>query len=593
MGSDSPENSALEEKSSTVCYLCRQRKTKCDRILPRCGFCVKAKANCHYVAKPKKRGLRAGYVSQLENRIESLEQEVKFLKDENKRSSEVPNPAPTPAPVARSATPQQITPSASVASSEVRPSIFSPALTAASSHQSQHKRTDAESDAAVADLMSLPHGYMYTLADLWFKETQPWLPILGRQHIQMALEVLPMPLSHIDDVVLKAVIALEIAYSSQAIGLGYHGRHRLSRHLRSQVVDEAFSKPSLNSLQALLIIAILDYGADNIPSTFSLLSVCRRMCENIGLFRKLLNQMALQSPAQIGPPAIGSNTGEELAIPLTWATLAMDAVSTLGISWRDVSAALVDHLSSVAYISTPDLKDSFRSHTHLAAIGLQPLHTFIYDHERGRYEQARGEAHATCDEIYHNFMSYIRSQPSTSYTLLADGHIDFDPNLVHTSILAHASVIILYQRLVEFDGPSFNEVPLQRCLQACEDVVAALQSISDADTELNSPILAHLIFVAARFKLLVYRRLDQQREPTFDILMHGINMCGRRWEVARRLDIVMRAAIAEVYTSKSSSLPVDFWKVDKSHLDISEELKEWVEGCKHSLYVGALNGPYM
>ena len=58
-----------EDESPTVCYLCRQRKTKCDRKLPRCGYCVKAKINCQYVAQPKKRGLRAGYVSELEARI--------------------------------------------------------------------------------------------------------------------------------------------------------------------------------------------------------------------------------------------------------------------------------------------------------------------------------------------------------------------------------------------------------------------------------------------------------------------------------------------------------------------------------------------
>lgn len=58
-----------EDESPTVCYLCRQRKTKCDRKLPRCGYCVKAKINCQYVAQPKKRGLRAGYVSELEARL--------------------------------------------------------------------------------------------------------------------------------------------------------------------------------------------------------------------------------------------------------------------------------------------------------------------------------------------------------------------------------------------------------------------------------------------------------------------------------------------------------------------------------------------
>lgn len=58
-----------EDQSLTVCYLCRQRKTKCDRKLPSCGFCLKAKVNCRYVAQPKKRGLRAGYVSELEARL--------------------------------------------------------------------------------------------------------------------------------------------------------------------------------------------------------------------------------------------------------------------------------------------------------------------------------------------------------------------------------------------------------------------------------------------------------------------------------------------------------------------------------------------
>lgn len=67
--SPSSEASESDQKSATVCFLCRQRKTKCDRNLPSCGFCLKAKVECQYVPKPKKRGLRAGYVSQLENRI--------------------------------------------------------------------------------------------------------------------------------------------------------------------------------------------------------------------------------------------------------------------------------------------------------------------------------------------------------------------------------------------------------------------------------------------------------------------------------------------------------------------------------------------
>ena len=556
------------------------------------------------MTKIKKRGLRAGYVSQLENRIgntpvesqsvvsdlkaESLEQDVRKFKHEGTTvfptspettlsSAFVTDPTPVLSPTLSG-------PSSPPTSTPIKISPSKPPL------PHQH-RGHIDTDAAITDLATLPHAYLHTLVDLWFKENQPWLPIMSRQHLQAALEELPVPVTHIDDLVLKAVIALQLAYSSQAICLGYYGRHRLSQHLRSEVVNEAFSKASLKALQALLVVAILDYGSDNIPSTFSLMSVCRRICENIGLFRRLLNQMQTQSPTQVGPPAIGTNTGEELAIPLTWASLAVDAVSTLGISWRDVSAAVMDHLSSVAYVSTPDLRDSFRSHIHLAAIALQPLHNFLYEHEQGRYDQGKARAFATCDEVYQNLMNYVRCQPPTSYTLLADGLIDFDPNLVLTSILSHASVVILYARLVEGEGSSCNEVPLQRSLQACEDMAMAVRSISDADLELNTPLLCTMLFVAARFKLLMYRKMSQARESIFDTLMHGLNMCGRRWALARRLDIVLRAAIVELDTGNISSLPADFWKVGKSHMDIFEELKEWVEEKKQSLYIGALNGP--
>ena len=51
------------------CLLCRHRKAKCDRRKPRCGLCIKNDMDCEYVVMQKKRGLRAGYVSELERRL--------------------------------------------------------------------------------------------------------------------------------------------------------------------------------------------------------------------------------------------------------------------------------------------------------------------------------------------------------------------------------------------------------------------------------------------------------------------------------------------------------------------------------------------
>ena len=449
-----------------------------------------------------------------------------------------------------------------------------------------------ESDAALRDLMSLPRSYISTLADLWFKETQSWAPLLDQQYIQAAIEDLPTPIDSIDDIELRAVVAIKLSYSSLAITLGYRGRHRLSQYLRSQVLTEAMSQPSLSSVRAMLIIAFLDYGNDMIPSTFSLLSVCRRTCEHLGLFPHLLQQMEQESPAQVGPPSTDPGGTEASKIAVSWGTLALDAVSTLGVSWRDVSAALIDHLNSVAYVSNKDLRDSYRTHVHLAAIGLQPVHAFMHDTAKESNDQALSDMLETCDGIYYNLMGYVQSQPTTSYTMLADGLIEFDPCLVHTGILAHAAVIISYQRLID-PMQATPEVAMSRCMQACEDLALCIRSMSDADAELNTPLLAHFFFVAARFKLVVYKATGSRSlEPTFDILMHGINMCGRRWKLARRLDMALRAASLEVDSVESTSLPAAFWDLKYSHLDISETLKGWLAAQKPSLYLETINGPY-
>lgn len=439
--------------------------------------------------------------------------------------------------------------------------------------------------------MTLPNAYMFTLAETWFKENQPWCPILSHEHILSAVSSLPTPVDYIEDIELRAVLALEVSYSTQAICLGYHGRRRLALYLRSQVLTEAISQPSLSSVRALIIIGLMDYGMDNIASTHSLMSVCRRTCEHLGLFQKLLNQIEGESPAQVGPPAANTSDRDTQMISVTWGTLALDAVSTMGVRWRDASAALVDHLAGIAYVSTPYLRDSYRAHMHLAAIGLQPVHQFLHERSRIQVHDVDDQTLLKCDDMYQNLMSYVHAQSRTSYTILENGLVDFDPNLVHTETLVNATIIIIYQGLIDFQA-GMPEIALQRCLKVCnEDMVTLIRSISDADAELNTPLLAHFFFVGARFKLVMCKQLSEPTDIAFDTLMHAINMCARRWQVARRLDIVLRGAVAELHEG-TVGLPAEFWDLKHSHLDISESLKDWTVSHRGITLEASLSGPY-
>ncbi|DAA75148.1 TPA_exp: putative C6 transcription factor [Trichophyton benhamiae CBS 112371] len=57
------------------CELCKQRKVKCDRSQPSCGWCARNGHPCEYKER-KKPGLRAGYGRELEQRLDRLEEVI-------------------------------------------------------------------------------------------------------------------------------------------------------------------------------------------------------------------------------------------------------------------------------------------------------------------------------------------------------------------------------------------------------------------------------------------------------------------------------------------------------------------------------------
>ncbi|KAK4154076.1 fungal-specific transcription factor domain-containing protein [Chaetomidium leptoderma] len=61
---------------SVSCELCKQRKVKCDRGQPSCGWCTRNGAVCEYKER-KKPGLRAGYGRELEQRLDNLEEKLR------------------------------------------------------------------------------------------------------------------------------------------------------------------------------------------------------------------------------------------------------------------------------------------------------------------------------------------------------------------------------------------------------------------------------------------------------------------------------------------------------------------------------------
>ncbi|SLM35384.1 fungal specific transcription factor domain-containing protein [Lasallia pustulata] len=67
----------------TACCRCRQRKTRCDAGLPRCGPCERSNTDCEYFDTAKGTKISRSYVIHLQDRVRALEAELGRLTQED------------------------------------------------------------------------------------------------------------------------------------------------------------------------------------------------------------------------------------------------------------------------------------------------------------------------------------------------------------------------------------------------------------------------------------------------------------------------------------------------------------------------------
>ena len=400
----------------------------------------------------------------------------------------------------------------------------------------------------------------------------------------------------IPNIVLKALVSLTVSHSSQAIVFGYESRRRTCERLRSQVLSTAIGQSSLETLQALLVIAIYDYGYDNFPSAWNLLSICKRICETKGLATQRRDGSTERAPGLEGIAHLPDYHHSQM-IYVAWMVHTMDCAISLGARWRPQSVVQLPQLPDNTADGNFSVSVSLQAAFELPFTGLGLVQRILHSRADQSSIELDAETFERSDEAFRVLMSYTDKRYQPSYTLQTDGSITFDTNAVLTTIMANAAAIVLYQRYLML--PSVYSAPLsesaiavQRCQDACDQMINTISTVADSDVEFISPVLALHLFVAARFHLARVRRHSQRRPARFDLLMHALNMCGRRWPIARRLDIVLRAAIVELDSGGGPAVPAPFWDLRQSALDIDDALRQWVKQLAPTVYVGSLNGPY-
>lgn len=156
-----------------------------------------------------------------------------------------------------------------------------------------------------------PYDLLYALVDLYFEHINTWCPIL---HRRTTLDTFfgPSPLEEADRIVLYAIVATTLRFSSDA-RLTEESRKRYHGCSKQKVLLYGLENSSVKALQALVILALDLVGSSNGPPGWKLLALITRSVVQLGL--AVESKSSLVSPVY---PSIYTLRAVTLPEPRNW-----------------------------------------------------------------------------------------------------------------------------------------------------------------------------------------------------------------------------------------------------------------------------------
>ncbi|KAM0444285.1 hypothetical protein ACHAPV_007650 [Trichoderma viride] len=327
---DSGTQTAKRKRPISVsCELCKQRKVKCDRGQPSCGWCKRHGQKCEYKER-KPPGLRAGFGRFLENRSREMELRLDKMEEILRQHSELLQTSPLPSLRPDNSEPAGQTGRQNLASDHDTQSENSHTLGSSKLYQASHLSNNVlynsqptngppaptsteqgpndfhgrapsagnvstqpniglptatpTSGAALpsSDTDDLPpYNLVYNLVDLYFKHINTWCPILHRRTTLDSLFGIS-DLQESDRVLLHAIVATTMRFSSDP-RLTEERRHHYHRISKQKVLLYGMENSSVKSLLALLILALDICGSSNGPPGWNIMALITRSVVQLGL----------------------------------------------------------------------------------------------------------------------------------------------------------------------------------------------------------------------------------------------------------------------------------------------------------------------
>ncbi|WAO95906.1 Zn(2)-C6 fungal-type domain-containing protein [Fusarium falciforme] len=531
-------------------------------------------------------GLRAGYVSQLEQRIIDLEQEFQAFKSHVNQQ------------LATVSTPQQPQSPESHTTADPGPA-------------------DPPSEAiALGNPFSRPSLETYrNYCRIWFDRYHSWFPILHQPTILgLCKDDSSRPRSPAS-LILDAIAVVIVSSQQAPVDTGLD-RDQFCRYLTDEIILAAIHDMSFRKLQALLILTMAEYGSGRMIDFWNLISLCKRISTQLGL-RDLVAHSAMNFgfPSVLPPRMLQIPTTaveREEKIRAFWAIDALDSASTLGVAWhltvsRPEPAANLpcdeeiwrfpESVIDMYQFGSSEAPSSFSLYVRLVTNELWHVHNFLQQSCEPFSIISLSQRQEECDSVYQRLKSWqndfeqLLTVHTPLYTdlLTHSGTPTQQPNsiLIHCTI--HSAIISLHQRLIfpvslTDEDATHWEAAAERCLSSCDQMAEVIRGANDDTLGIINPHVIYCVFIAARFYLIYSKAMDLPLPNKLYLFIYALRVCGQIWHLAKLLHTVLEVASAEHAGSQvSHPLPVEFFDLQYFSLDIHAALRIWAGEKQGSL----------
>jgi Fungal specific transcription factor domain len=403
-----------------------------------------------------------------------------------------------------------------------------------------------------------PYDLVYNLVDLFFKHINPWSPILDRKSTFDTLFG-GSRLTETDRVLLHAIVAVTLRFSTDP-RLTPESRQRYHDSCKTKILLHGIQYPSIEALQALLILAIDLIGISCDGSGMNLLALISRNIVHLGL--------GIERAVYLGPPSYHpTNTPHHFTLTqprswieeegrrrLVWMVYILDRYTTVStcstfvFSDTDMDRRLpctydlfsrnqpvstrwphiTQHLDSLP--SQPEQLGSFSYHCEVLTI-LSRVHNFLRRpldlHSPSSLESWRS-SYTTLDAELNAWLAGLPGEYGKISQLCHS-----DPgSKISNWIMLHAAFVTAVIRLHSAAAyptaispiftPSFNA--MQRCLGAVESLREIAQdTINNSMLDLLGPPFAFSLWTSAKLLLVHAATVDNPTDQQTQTQAHSPN----------------------------------------------------------------------